>query len=344
LADLKLAQQLSLKCVHCGFCLEVCPTYRATRSEVHSPRGRIAAVVSGALTSSGIETCVYCRKCEEACPSGVEFGERMSAARRPSLEQIMVHRILEDPLRLYNAARLAKMGLPLQVARRVAQITPEPTLTPEYSDPDPELILFAGCIAPVFFTSTVLRALGFLRQRYRVRLINACCGLAHYAEGERERALTLAQRLGDAAQGKPIVSLPSNCSSHMKAFRQLGVEVEVYDFPEFVELMRLPLPKKQLGLTVHEPCHARLAGLNRYVHSALERMGVQVVEMADPTLECGAGGGYIFEQPELSDEIMEAKKKEVAATGCDTVVSTNFACSLALMRMGFTPIHLADLL
>ncbi|MEM0321523.1 MAG: (Fe-S)-binding protein [Thermoprotei archaeon] len=338
---LEHAQELSQKCVHCGFCLEACPTYGVTRSEVHSPRGRIVAIASGVLNSSGIQTCVFCRRCEEACPSGVEFGEIMSNARTPSLEQLIVHRLLEHPLRLYYAARLAKQGLPLQLARRVAQITPEPAEPPEHSDPEAEINLFAGCIAPVFFKTTVMRALAFLHQKYRVGLINACCGLAHHSEGERERALSLIQNLVQASQGRPIVSLPSNCSAHIKS-HALGVEA--YDFAEFVELTGLQLPTRRgLSLTVHEPCHARLADLNKYVRSALKRMGVQLVEMSDPTLECGAGGGYIFEQPEISGRIMDVKKREIEATSCRNVVSTNFACSLAFIRMGFTPLHLADL-
>jgi glycolate oxidase iron-sulfur subunit len=77
------------KCVHCGFCLQACPTYLETGLEAESPRGRIAlmkAVNEGRLdmTISVIghwDLCLQCRACELACPSGVEYGKLMEATR-----------------------------------------------------------------------------------------------------------------------------------------------------------------------------------------------------------------------------------------------------------------------
>jgi glycolate oxidase iron-sulfur subunit len=81
--------QLDLdKCVHCGLCLNACPTYRELGIELDSPRGRIYqmnAVVNGApITDSYIEhldCCLACRGCETACPSGVPYGRMIEAAR-----------------------------------------------------------------------------------------------------------------------------------------------------------------------------------------------------------------------------------------------------------------------
>ena len=68
-------------CVHCGFCLQACPTYLETGLETESPRGRIAlmkAVNEGriGITPSVIrhwDLCIQCRACEVACPSGREL-------------------------------------------------------------------------------------------------------------------------------------------------------------------------------------------------------------------------------------------------------------------------------
>ncbi|HEY3840186.1 MAG TPA: heterodisulfide reductase-related iron-sulfur binding cluster [Bryobacteraceae bacterium] len=76
------------RCVHCGLCLNACPTYRELGVEMDSPRGRIYQMVqvsTGApITPSyreHIDLCLACRGCESACPSGVEYGRLVEAAR-----------------------------------------------------------------------------------------------------------------------------------------------------------------------------------------------------------------------------------------------------------------------
>jgi glycolate oxidase iron-sulfur subunit len=83
-----------VKCVHCGLCLNECPTYRANGLEPDSPRGRlylIRAVSEGTLDVTDdvvdhLQKCLVCRACETACPSNVQFGQVMEAARHELLE------------------------------------------------------------------------------------------------------------------------------------------------------------------------------------------------------------------------------------------------------------------
>ncbi len=77
-------------CVHCGFCLQACPTYLATGDEADSPRGRIVlmrALERGEMTSTDaalvqhLDACLGCRGCEPVCPSGVQYGRGLERAR-----------------------------------------------------------------------------------------------------------------------------------------------------------------------------------------------------------------------------------------------------------------------
>lgn len=112
------------KCVHCGFCLPACPTYRITARERSSPRGRIwlmKAVAEGRLDlldsifPEEMQLCLNCRACEAVCPSGVRYGQILEASRaqlvryrpqsvRERLFRFVGFRILLGDLRRFRLA------------------------------------------------------------------------------------------------------------------------------------------------------------------------------------------------------------------------------------------------
>lgn len=115
-------------CVHCGFCLEVCPTYQELSDENHSPRGRVYLIKQVAegnmpLDESLIDpvfTCLDCRACETVCPSGVEVGALIESARgqvfaaqlphgvNSLLEKFFLRGIFPHPARLHAIGKLLR--------------------------------------------------------------------------------------------------------------------------------------------------------------------------------------------------------------------------------------------
>ncbi len=116
--------ELYKTCIHCGLCLNQCPTYRVLGMEMDSPRGRIYQVLQvdtgrlalGASFVTHIDRCLDCRACETACPSGVQYGRIVERARamieqeyrRPWLERGLrrgFYRVIADFERLARWAR-----------------------------------------------------------------------------------------------------------------------------------------------------------------------------------------------------------------------------------------------
>lgn len=115
-------------CVHCGFCLEVCPTYQELTDENHSPRGRvylIKQVAEGNIpfdetVVDSVYTCLDCRACETVCPSGVEVGALIESARGQAfaaelprgvngpLERLFLRGLFPHPARLHAIGALMR--------------------------------------------------------------------------------------------------------------------------------------------------------------------------------------------------------------------------------------------
>ncbi|HEY0728780.1 MAG TPA: 4Fe-4S dicluster domain-containing protein, partial [Pyrinomonadaceae bacterium] len=90
MAQLAAQEQKLLACIHCGLCLEACPTYVITGNENDGPRGRLylmRAVAEGRLENTSeafrthIDRCLGCRACEQVCPAGVEYGQLLEHSR-----------------------------------------------------------------------------------------------------------------------------------------------------------------------------------------------------------------------------------------------------------------------
>ena len=250
-------------CVHCGFCLQACPTFLATGDESDSPRGRIELMRSlerGDLTATDpalayhLDRCLGCRACEPVCPSGVQYGHGLEAARQQLAAARGVSRLARLALWalttsgvsgvVYWCARVLRAtGIPRLLAGwgrfrfamgMLAATTPkggnrrQQAAMSDRSRPLPPVaaLLFRGCVMDGLFAhvhDATIRTLAV--NGYRVREVTGqvCCGALHAHAGLVDEARALA-RANVAAFGdgdESIVVNSAGCGALMKEYGHL---------------------------------------------------------------------------------------------------------------------------
>jgi glycolate oxidase iron-sulfur subunit len=243
------AQALLKSCVHCGFCLPACPTYRVTGNELDSPRGRIYLIkqlVEGAAateaTRDHLDRCLTCRSCETACPSGVQYG-RLVDIGRELIETRAPRATVERSWRSALAVVLSQRSLVtplLRVAQSVRGVLPAtlrskvPPRVATGSKPaarhSRRVVMLEGCVQPGLApqinaaTARVLDRAGITTLTARGE---SCCGALGHHLGHTERALVQARSnvdlcirlLDDGAEA--IVSTASGCGVFVKDYGHL---------------------------------------------------------------------------------------------------------------------------
>lgn len=210
------------KCVHCGFCLAACPTYRELGQEMDSPRGRIVLmkeVLEGSLpwesAQPHIDRCLGCLACEPACPSGVPYRDLISpfrAVAQPHLTRTPIERLrrqlttwtLPYPERFRVAAQLGLLARPFSrwlpaIVRPLLELLPDrlpaapslPAVAAAHGPRRARVALLTGCAQQVLEPDINAASVEVLvRQGIEVVIPpgQGCCGGLSWHTGDLEAA------------------------------------------------------------------------------------------------------------------------------------------------------------
>jgi len=328
--------------------------------------GRVAPTPD---VTAHLDSCLGCRACETACPSGVRYGhllegmrsrtgEAAGAGLRQRFWRWVVRRVLPDrrrfrlltlPARL--AARTDHHWLPAALRRSIAMFPPSawggPSLRSEYPGLGPvrrgRAGFLAGCAMPVLYPQVNAASVSLLAQAgYDVVVPPeaGCCGALQAHDGDLEGAERRAALLrGHYSDCDIVVTNSAGCGAAMKSYPQ-PFAGKVRDLSEALLAADWRSPAllarpdgSPLRVAYHDPCHlSHGQGVRVAPRELLQRSGAILVGVAEADYCCGGAGSYTLLQPDLSDRLMDRKVTGLLAEAPDLVVSANPSCLMQIRR------------
>ena len=248
------------KCVKCALCLPHCPTYRVSKDEGESPRGRIA-LMQGLATAkleltprveAHLDQCLACRACEAVCPAQVPYGKLIDAGRAElrrrghaePLKARLFAFFMRNPARVHLLRGLLKMaekigvtGLMLKSGpadlQRLVRLMPilpkqkswEAAYAPRKGR-DEKVSLFLGCVADIAqpqVTASAIAVLNAIGVEVLIPRSQGCCGALDQHAGRPDKAATLARaNLAAFAGDTPILGTASGCTASLVDYEEIA--------------------------------------------------------------------------------------------------------------------------
>lgn len=327
---------------------------------------------------SALDTCIQCRACEPACPSGVPYGRMIEAAKTDlARDGRVAPRWLRSGLGLLRHHRLLLATRPIMVAAQRLRLTPRrlgiTRLAWRNGAPlrstakTPDVWIYTGCVMDAWQRFTH-RSLADIVERVGLSFgvpgpRGSCCGALHVHAGLHDASVDLARRTMQSMPGNaPIIVDSAGCGAAMKDYGRLLATDEARTFSarvvDAVEWLadivesdhhgRLaPISTSRPTIVLQDPCHHRHV---QKVHGATRRLlgdRSTIVELSDDGMCCGAGGAYSVLHPDLAEQVRARKvavvRAAVPANVDHVVASANPGCSMFLAAAGLDVRHPIDL-
>lgn len=370
-------------CIHCGLCLENCPTFSLTGDENNSPRGRLniwKAIDSGRIvqdetTDFYTDECVGCLACEPVCPANVPYGNILETVRasrsvqgkRNKLSVELAAWFVKKP-KLFN-----RLGVGGRLLRKFG-LLPHPLLFPgnpavlessavyarklmaKYKPTGPRVALLAGCLMEALFREINYATIRVLVQN-NIQVVlpveQGCCGafLEHTGIAGVDK-MRDCNRL--AFSGLEVDAVVSNSAGCGLALKHVLGDDRVRDVLDFLDEHGLAVRPKRKGakVFVDVPCHLLNGQRKTISPNVLNATGIDW--QYAPCYEdcCGSGGVYNINVPERASEILRSKSSFLNSVECDELIlaTANHVCMMQwysarrFVKRPFRVVHVIQLL
>ncbi len=350
-------------CVHCGFCLAACPTYRVLGEEMDSPRGRIVLMkqaLEGGLSISDavpyVDRCLGCLACETACPSGVRYRDLVVPFRARAERQarsFMARTLgtalvatLESPALFRLAVVAGRAGRWLKpllprgldgaldlVPRRLPPRVVLPRQVAAVGRRRARVALLAGCVQQVLgpaINAATLRVLALNGVEVIVPPGQGCCGALATHAGMNARGDRRADhnRSVFPTDIDAIITNAAGCGSAMKDREARTPVKDVSEFLDAIGLNRPPSLEERTVVAYHDACHlSHGQGVRAAPRRLLSQVGnLELAEVEGGDTCCGSAGLYNLEQPAIASSLGRRKAEAIRATGARVVAAGNIGC------------------
>lgn len=257
-------------------------------------------------------------------------------------EAIGLTRLLPGRLR-----QLVTMLPPLAKAERSL-----PDFLPAVGRRRARVALFTGCVGDVMFRGANWATARVLQENgcdVLVPQTQACCGAIHFHAGNSEPARSFSNSNLDAFDVEHVDAVIVNvagCGSMLKDYghhwhderqaQRQQFAAKVKDINEFLDDLGLAPPGGEINLTAtyHDACHLAHA---QKIREAPRRLlakvpGLQLKELPESELCCGAAGTYNLTEPEMAGRLSRRKLQNILSTGAEAVLTANAGCLLQIAR------------
>jgi glycolate oxidase iron-sulfur subunit len=328
----------------------------------------ISGAIDSARLHAHLDACLACRACEAACPSGVNYGQIITSIREiqrknstpGAIIRAILHTLSHAPYanstsglaNLYQRSGLGAITGKLggKSIERLNNLLPDNIKTGHWQEIYPatgETIgrvgLFTGCISRITDRAALDAGIHILnRLGYEVVVPpnQGCCGAMHMHSGDRETADHMAQRNRDAFSGlelDTVVGVASGCTSHLKEhahaedMSELVTDISTFicSIPGRNDLRLEPLDRR---VAIHTPCSMK--NILRQASAPFQLLGlipeIELVELPDDGLCCGAAGLYLVAHPQEADALRDFKIEALSYSRADILVTSNTGCALHL--------------